>query len=556
LFQRGETSGIFQFESVGMQKHLKSLVPDKFEDLIAMNALYRPGPMEYIKNYVDRKHGREDITYDLPEMEEFLNDTYGITVYQEQVMLLSQKLAGFSKGQADYLRKAMGKKLIDEMAKLYTVFIDGGKANGHSEEKLDKIWKDWEAFASYAFNKSHSTCYAYIAFQTAYLKAHYPAEFMASVLNHNKNDVVKLTAFMAECKKQGIQVLGASVNESGQEFKVTDDKVIRFGLSGIKGVGDGPANEIIAERTENGKFIDIFDICERVNLRAINKRVLDALASCGAFDEFGVDRSCYVTGDQQTTGNELAIKHGGAIQANKAKGQISLFGEDSGVKLSKPKLPSQEPWPESMKLAKEKELLGLYTSGHPLDDYQFLINFACNHSLSDFENNIVKNSEEICIAGFVSSLRQIVTKSGSPMMIFTLEDFTGGMEFVLNGKNFSEFAKYIVSGAKIAIKGRTRPHYREPDKLSVDIKSIQYLDDFEKQAFKTITINLNPEELTENVLEEIVSLTSNQKGGLKLRIELKGHKKPIKLVSRNYTVKLDNETKEKMLDLPLNFSLS
>lgn len=556
LFQRGETSGIFQFESTGMQKHLKSLVPDKFEDLIAMNALYRPGPMEYIKNYVDRKHGKEEIAYDLAEMEEYLQDTYGITVYQEQVMLLSQKLANFTKGQADSLRKAMGKKKIEEMNKLFELYIENGQSNGHAEDTLTKIWKDWEAFASYAFNKSHSTCYAYLAFHTGYLKAHYPAEFMASVLNHNKNDVNKLMGFLADCKKQGTKVLGANVNESGQAFKVTAPKVIRFGLTGIKGLGEGPADEIIEERQKNGPFEDVFDLCTRVNLRSVNKKSLDALASCGAFDEFGFDRSNYVDGEQGSTGNELAIKYGTSMQADEASGQMSLFGEETGIELSKPKLPSKDPWPDSYKLAKEKELMGLYTSGHPLDDYKFLMEKASLAKLSSFEEKSLKLGEIILIGGFVSTMRQLVTKSGSPMMIFQLEDYSGGKEFILNGKNYSNFAKFVVTGSKIIVKGKVKNDYREPDKLALEILEVDYLEDFEKKAFKALTINLDLEKLTEETIQDIMALTSEERGGIKLNFVVNGNHSPIKLTSRQYYVNLNDETKTILVDFPFDILLS
>ncbi len=385
LFSKGNTNGVFQFESPGMQKHLKALKPDKFEDLIAMNALYRPGPMEYIKVFVERKHGRQVIKYDLDDMEEYLADTYGITVYQEQVMLLSQKLAGFTKGQADSLRKAMGKKQIELMNKMFDLFISQGTERGHNEEILKKIWKDWEAFASYAFNKSHSTCYAYLAFHTGYLKAHYPAEFMASVLTHNMNDIKKVSFFMDECKWMGIEILGPSVNESEQKFSVNKDGAIRFGLAAIKGVGGTAAEEIIRERRQNGHYTSVFEICKRANQRVVNKKSLENLAIAGAFDEFEINRASYVTDLGQGMGIEMAIRFGNQVQNDMANSQASLFGDAGSLEIKEPELPKIEAWSLMEKLQREKELVGIYISGHPLNNYKFEIDHFTTHSLVALE---------------------------------------------------------------------------------------------------------------------------------------------------------------------------
>ena len=356
LFQRGETVAIFQYESTGMQKYMKELVPSEFEDLIAMNALYRPGPLEYIPNFIARKHGREPITYDLPDMEEYLKGTYGITVYQEQVMLLSQKLANFSKGQADMLRKGMGKKKKKIIDALYPKFIEGGESNGHPKEVLDKVWKDWEAFASYAFNKSHSTCYAFVAFQTAYLKAHYPAEFMASVLTNNKNDISKLTFFLQECKRMGLDVLGPDVNESVSDFSVNKQGQIRFGLSALKGVGEGPVEAILEDRKSSGPFTSMFDMMRRLSLRSVNKKVMESLALGGGLDCFeGIHRAQYFApSEKYDTLIEHSLRYGNAYQSQKAQAVNSLFGDSEDVMIPEPKVPAAEPWPLIEKLTREK----------------------------------------------------------------------------------------------------------------------------------------------------------------------------------------------------------
>ena len=381
LYQRGDTNGTFQFESIGMQQHLRDLKPDKFEDLIAMNALFRPGPMEYIPNYIARKHGREAVTYDLPIMEEILQETYGITVYQEQVMLLSQKLADFSKGDADELRKAMGKKIREKLDKMKPEFIEGGTENGHPEDKLNKIWTDWEAFASYAFNKSHSTCYAYVAYQTAYLKVHYPAEYMAALLTANLGTVDNLTAYLDECRRMGLRVLGPDVNESGLNFSVNKNKEIRFGLKALKGMGDAAADSLLTERNENGPYTNIFDFVKRVNLRTVNKSSMEALAQGGAFDSFeGMHRAQFFAkeSNEDTTFLEKLIRFGGSFQAMQQSSQQSLFGDLGPVEIPDLKLPDCQPWSNIEKLKREKTIASFFISGHPLDEYRFDIDTFCN----------------------------------------------------------------------------------------------------------------------------------------------------------------------------------
>ncbi|MCK5814446.1 MAG: DNA polymerase III subunit alpha, partial [Flavobacteriaceae bacterium] len=387
LFQKGETIGIFQYESPGMQKHMKDLQPTVFADLIAMNALYRPGPMEYIPVFIGRKHGRQEIEYDLPEMEEYLKETYGITVYQEQVMRLSQKLANFTKGEADMLRKAMGKKIFSLLEELKPKFMNGGKKNGHPEDVLEKVWKDWEAFAAYAFNKSHSTCYAYIAYQTAYLKAHYPAEYMAAVLSNNMRDIKQVSFFMEECKRANIPVLGPDVNESYYKFAVNNDGAIRFGMGAIKGVGENAVASIVNERKKNGNFKSIFDLAKRIDLRAANKRTFEGMVFAGGFDSFNSHRAQYFSLDEKGVSFlEKSIRYGSKFQENLNSSQISLFGESSEFQFPEPIIPDCEEWAMMEKLSKEKEVVGIYISGHPLDDYKTELKYFCNASLVDFEN--------------------------------------------------------------------------------------------------------------------------------------------------------------------------
>ena len=432
LYQKGETIATFQFESPGMQKHLKDLKPDKFEDLIAMNALYRPGPIEYIPNYIRRKHGREAISYDLPELQEYLEETYGITVYQEQVMLLSQKLAGFTKGQADTLRKAMGKKDRSTLDKLKPQFIENAAAKGLDRTKLEKIWTDWEAFASYAFNKSHSTCYAFVAFQTAYLKAHYPAEYMAAVLN-NAGSIEKITFFMEECRRMGVNVLGPDVNESDKRFSVNKKGDIRFGLSGIKGLGEATIDSILEEREKEGPFKSIFDLSKRISQKAANRKSFEALVCSGAFDGFeGSHRAQYFMED--ATGNTLdkVLRFAATHRQNQESNMMSLFGEESGASIPEPKLPVTEPWSNLEALNREKEVVGMFLSGHPLDEFKNEAKLLANITL-DKMADAIENAEgkTLSFTGIISKSEHKIAKSGKPFGSFVLEDFDGSHEFAL-----------------------------------------------------------------------------------------------------------------------------
>ncbi|MBT8327849.1 MAG: DNA polymerase III subunit alpha, partial [Bacteroidia bacterium] len=553
LFAKGNTNGVFQFESPGMQKNLKMLKPDKFEDLIAMNALYRPGPMDYIKDFIARKHGRQEIKYDLEGMEEYLADTYGITVYQEQVMLLSQKLAGFTKGQADSLRKAMGKKKIEEMNKLFDLFISQGVEKGYAEDTLKKVWKDWEAFASYAFNKSHSTCYAYLAFQTGYLKAHYPAEFMASVLTHNMNDIKKVSFFMDECKWMGIEILGPSANESQKKFSVNKEGAIRFGLAAIKGVGDTAAAEIIKERKENGTYSSVFEICKRANQRTVNKKSLENLAIAGAFDEFGVNRSSYVTDVGQGTGLSLAIKFGNQVQNDELNNQASLFGAAGSLEIKEPELPQIEDWSLMEKLQREKELVGIYISGHPLNNYKFEIDHFTTHTLTEIEEkNLELKGSQIHLAGLITAVRDAVSKNGKPFCIFTLEDFSGTREFALFGEKYTSYKGWIELNAQIFISATGEESYRDPSKLDLNITNMSFLQDAVENQLRKVTLSIHPEELNEDLMASIFDLV-DERGKVGLCFKIKDGVKSVKATSTRYKLQMDEITKQKLEDLNLDF---
>ena len=449
LFQRGETNGTFQFESDGMQKHLKSLKPDRFEDLIAMNALYRPGPMEYIPNYVARKHGKEKISYDLPQMEEFLSETYGITVYQEQVMLLSQKISGFTKGEADQLRKAMGKKDAKLLELLKPKFFEGGIKNKIDEKSLEKIWSDWQSFAAYAFNKSHSTCYSLIAYKTAYLKANYKSEYMASVLTHNQNNIDKISYFMNECKKQNIRVLGPDINNSENNFVVGKDGEILFGLGAIKGTGESAVNYIIEERENNGDFTNIFDFICRTNSRAVNKKTYESLALAGAFDCFEkINRRQYTySSESDPSLIENSIIYSNKIQKEKETRQTSLFGGSNGSQIIQPSIPDIEPFSEIEKLKIEKDILGLYVSGHPLDKYSFEIENLCNVNFKDIkENNNLKGKSVLYAAGIVTNVEHKISKNGKPYGNITIEDFTESYDFIFFSEEYVKFKNFFEEG--------------------------------------------------------------------------------------------------------------
>jgi DNA polymerase-3 subunit alpha len=523
LFQRGDTNGIFQFESDGMKKVLRDLKPTRLEDLIAVNALYRPGPMDYIDNFVNRKHGREPITYDIEGMSEFLEDTYGITVYQEQVMLLSQKLANFNKGDADNLRKAMGKKDKATLDKMKAQFIEGCSANGHDLKIVEKVWTDWEAFAQYAFNKSHATCYAYLANQTAYLKAHYPSEFMASILTHNSSNIDQITFFMDECKRMGLVVKGPDINESEVNFSVNKKGDIRFGLSAVKGIGDSATIELINQRQIAGPYSSIFDLTSRANLRTVNKKSLEALAVSGAFDSWGTyNRAQYMEKGPGSLSNgiEMAIKYGGSIQDNKASNQNSLFGGTSESNVPEPKLPMIEEWNPIEKLNREKEVAGMFISGHPLDDYKLDLDLFTNTKISDLANINSLKGKEMKLAGMVTSFEERITKTGKPWAKFVLEDFSGAKDFALFGEDFTKFRSFLQVNAMIYALGGTQNRYGNPDDLEFKFSKISFLADLRNSMLKTVQLQLKPGHLNRDVLEKLKKVTANNKGPATLKITL------------------------------------
>lgn len=563
IFQKGKTSGIFQYESPGMQKHLKSLKPDNFADLIAMNALYRPGPLQYIPNFINRKHGKEKITYDLPEMEEYLAETYGITVYQEQVMLLSQKLADFTKGEADVLRKAMGKKMIDVLAKMKGKFIEQAKAKGHPEKILDKIWHDWEAFAQYAFNKSHSTCYAYIAFHTAYLKAHHPAEYMAAVLSNNMKNIKDITFFMQECKRMEIPVLSPDVNESISDFNVNKNGAIRFGLGAIKGVGTAAVEAIIREREQNGKFKDIFDFIERIDLRQCNKKTMENLILAGAFDELDkLHRAQYFFEDESGQTNlEKIMRYGQALQNEGDENQLDLFSAvDMKVEAQKPVLSDCPLWPEMLKLNKEKEVVGIYISAHPLDRYEI--------ELQNFKNidlNILKENEDkltnktFFVAGMIISANHLISsKNGQEFGKFTLEDYSDSYEFALFGEDYIKFKHFLEVNRFILVQvSITKNKYSQ--RTYVNVNEIELLENVIEKRSKSLNIHIDINDINEHLINTIANITSHFRGDKNLTIEIidNMHSLHFKSRSMQYSILLNKELIEQIRRIDeIGFSLN
>lgn len=513
LYCDGKTTGTFQFESAGMQKYLKELQPSKFEDLIAMNALYRPGPMDYIPSFIARKQGKEEIKYDIPVMERYLKDTYGITVYQEQVMLLSRLLANFTRGESDALRKAMGKKLIEKMNHLKSKFMAGGQANGYKENTLQKIWSDWEKFASYAFNKSHATCYSWVAYQTAYLKANYPSEYMAAVLSRSLSNIVDITKFMDECKAMGIQVLGPDVNESILKFSADKDKNIRFGLGAIKGVGESAVMNIIEERTKNGPYTNIFDFVERVNLTACNKKNIESLALAGAFDNMGIQREQFFAdngkGEQFL---EILVRYGNKYQTDKSTAVNSLFGGDAFVAIAKPEIPQCERWGDLEKLNKEKELVGIYLSAHPLDEYRIILTYVCNTGMVEINDRESLRNRDLLLGGIVTAFREGTTKNGKPYGIVKIEDFTGSGEIALFGNDYIEYSKYCKIGMYLLINARVEPRRWKEDELDFRIGSIRLLQDEKDRLIEKISITVPIHDLDEPTINELSVLIKNNPG--------------------------------------------
>ena len=566
LFTRGDTTGLFQFESPGMKKHLRALQPNRFEDLVAMNALYRPGPMEYIPSFIRRKHGEEPIEYDHPMMEPYLKDTYGITVYQEQVMLQSRALGLFTRGQSDTLRKAMGKKKFELLAELKGKFVEGCKNNPdfvqgakekgkNVEELVNKIWGDWEAFASYAFNKSHSVCYAYIAYQTGFLKAHYPAEFMAANLSNNLSDITKITVFMDECKRMGLSVLAPDVNESYNDFTVNSHGQIRFGMAAIKGVGEAAVEKIIEEREKNGPYKDVYDFFERIDYKSVNKKTIENLVTAGGLDSFGYHRAQYLhLVDATTTVLDNLVNYGQKNQQDSMNLQATLFGELDGFEVTKPNIPDCEPWHDYEKSKKEKELIGIYLTSHPLDPYKLEMQLLCtpveelNSGLETFKG------KEINIAGIITAKREGKTKTGKDFGILTLEDFSGTYELAFFGKDYTDFRQYFIDETAIYVKGKVGPKWgKEGNELTFTIQKVGLLEALTENAIRSITLQVDIEKLTLETVTEIHELFTTD-------VNSESYKEAQQKAAEQRTQKnSDPENFEEPVtaqnDIPLNFML-
>ena len=526
LYQEGRTTGTFQFESPGMQNNLKKLHPTVFEDLIAMNALYRPGPMDYIPEFIRRKHDPSLVTYDIPCMEKYLKDTYGITVYQEQVMLLSRQLANFTRGQSDALRKAMGKKKKDIVDQMKPLFIAGGEKNGHDAKILEKIWSDWEKFASYAFNKSHATCYSWVAYQTAYLKAHYPAEYMAALMTRRFSDIGEITKLMEECKSMGIPTLGPDVNESYVEFGVNKKGEIRFGLSAIKGMGSAAAEAIVKERQANGPYKDIYDFVERVNLRDVNRKALESLALSGGFDCFSLIREQYFAANNKgDVFLDILIRFGQQYQMDKSSAANSLFGEmQADIAIVVPPVPQAEAWSSIEKLYKEKELVGIYLSAHPLDDYSLILNKMCNTTCAEVGDRDLREQlasrEDITFGGIVTKVTQRFSKRGEPFGVVTIEDFNGPGELALFGEEWGRWNGRLTEGCSVFVTAKCSKKYQNSQYYSLTISNIEYLQTVKDNRIERFTISINSDVINDVTVDDILSMITDTEGRTKLYINL------------------------------------
>ena len=553
-----------------MQKYMRQLKPTVFADLIAMNALYRPGPLEYIPNFIARKHGTEEIIYDIPEMEEYLSETYGITVYQEQVMLLSQSLAGFTKGEADSLRKAMGKKIFAMLEKLKPKFISQAVERGHPEDKLEKVWKDWEAFASYAFNKSHSTCYAWVAYQTAYLKAHYPAEYMASVLSNNMNDITSVSFFMEECKRMGIEVLGPDVNESLSKFTVNKEGAIRFGMAAIKGAGKGAIQSIIDERLEDGEYTDFFNFAERLATKSVNKKTYEVLAQSGGFDHFEeYHRRQYLFAEEGNTLIESAIKYASKKKAEQNSNQASLFGGSEMAAIAKPKAPNCEPFNNIEQLNLEKEVVGLFITGHPLDQFRLELDNFCGTSIG---NMLEKKDKDTSIGGMITTIRRGESKNGKPYCVAKVEDYSGSVDLFfigdryLNNQNYLQEGLFVFANGKVELNFRKRKELKEnPDLLISDddydfsCNKISLLADVREKSCKSIEVSFELTDLNEALITNMMALFDQYPGKLPLKLKIRSHEDEldVSLLSRRFNVSSDNEFFEAIKQVPgMSFTVS
>ena len=567
LYQEGRTIGTFQFESAGMQKYLRELRPTVFEDLIAMNALYRPGPMDYIPSFIARKNGKEPITYDIPCMEKYLKDTYGITVYQEQVMLLSRQLADFTRGESDALRKAMGKKKKAIVDAMKPKFIEGGKKNGHDPKVLEKIWGDWEKFASYAFNKSHATCYSWVAYQTAYLKAHYPAEFMAGNMSRCLNDITKITKLMSECQAMSIPCLGPDVNESEQKFSANKKGEVRFGLSAIKGMGEAAATNIIAERHKNGQYKDIFDFVQRVNLSAVNRKAMESLALSGGFDSFGIRREQYFAPNAKgDTFVETLLRYGQVYQSEQSSMQNSLFGDMGGVEIQTPPVPECEQWSTMELLKRERELVGIYLSAHPLDDYAVVLKHMCNLNCTQIGREMDKKAfasiEELTFGGIVTSVSQRWTKTNKPFGIVTIEDFEGQGELALFGEEWTKWQSMLQEEYHVYITAQCVQRFRNnPDAYDMVIKKIEFLSDVKEKSIEKFTVYMEATMFNDAQLTDLETTLKSSDGKVPLYINIHDAKNNtnIQLYSRNITVDVNKKlltSLDEMAELGVRYGIN
>ena len=524
LYQQGSTIGTFQFESAGMQKYLRELHPTVFEDLIAMNALYRPGPMDYIPSFIARKNGREEIKYDIPCMEKYRKDTYGITVYQEQVMLLSRQLADFTRGESDALRKAMGKKKKDIVDAMKPKFIDGGKKNGHDPKILEKIWADWEKFASYAFNKSHAACYSWVAYQTAYLKANYPAEFMAAIMSRRRDQITEITKLMDECKRMKIDTLGPDVNESYEKFGVNHHGQIRFGLGAIKGMGDSAAKAIIEEREKNGPYQSIYNFAERVNMSNVNRKAFESLALSGGFDSFGIRREdFFAENGKGEVFLDLLVRYGQTYQLEKAQSQNTLFGDFGAVEIATPQIPKSDiRWSDIERLNKERELVGIYLSAHPLDEFKMILDNLCNAKcadLSDIQN--LSGREDVIFGGIVTAVRQKFTKRGEPCGFVTVEDFDGSGEIPLFGREWGQWSGMFTEGASVYVTAKLQARFMNSSQMELKVQNVEYLQTIKEKAIDRITIEMVTDMLDEQIVADLTEIINENPGSTKLFFQLR-----------------------------------
>ena len=561
LYSEGRTIGTFQFESAGMQKYLRELHPTVFEDLIAMNALYRPGPMDYIPQFIERKKDPTKIQYDIPCMEKYLKDTYGITVYQEQVMLLSRQLAGFTRGQSDTLRKAMGKKLIEKMNHLEGLFYEGGQKNGHDVKVLKKIWEDWKKFASYAFNKSHATCYSWVAYQTAYLKAHYPAEYMAANMSRNVTNITEITKLMDECKAIGIETLGPDINESRRKFSVNNKGAIRFGLAAIKGMGSNAAEAIINERENNGTYTNIFDFVQRVNLSACNRKCLESLVLSGGLDSFGIKRENYFgINNKGEVFLDTLIRYGQLYQQEISQAKNSLFGDENAVEIATPAIPENEHWSNIETLNRERDLVGIYLSAHPLDEYEIILNNLCNTHCAELEDKkMLSSKQKITFGGIVTDVKSKFTKNGKPCGFITLEDFQGSGELALFGEEWGKWKGMLDIGCTVMVKAQFVQKYRDSQYKELKITDIQYLQTVKDNQIDKFTIVCNSEKIDTQITSDLLSLLNKYPGKTELYFSINDNEssRPFTMLSKKCKININKELinfikHEEALDYILN----